>query len=141
MKKFVNILIIILSPTAIYAQIYCPEQIICKGTPESCYVAMPKSYDGSFIIQKSLNAHTEGLYVFNAARWGSPAHGVCTYDYRGGSRDPYNAMRITYENVFRLKPEPHNPEEAGYKWVGTIYNLNCTSPNGNPLNCPFVVTP
>ena len=140
MKKFIYIPFFILITPVVHAQIYCPKQIICNGTPESCYVDLPKSYDGSFIIQKGINTRVEGTYVFIAATWGSPAHGVCTYDYRGGSRDPYDAMRITYENIYRLKPEPHNPAETSYKWVGSIYNLSCQA-GGDPLNCPFVVAP
>lgn len=51
MKKMTSLVLILSFPVIANAnqEIYCPVEVICQGTPESCYVSNPKNYDGYFV--------------------------------------------------------------------------------------------
>lgn len=121
--------------------IYCPQEIICRGTPDSCYVNNPKNYDGNFIYD-SVHHHNiatvDGRYVFTKAEYYSShndfsAEGFCQFQYVDGSTNPHIAQIIYFENKIRM--QPHVESSASNKWE--MLEGRCLSIN--PSSCPFEI--
>ena len=85
MKKLIALFFLTLLNGSAFAdpsqRIYCPNQIICKGTSDSCYVDIPKNYDGNFIYdnyhQRMIN-DPNGRYIFKKAKYNN-GEAFCEY--------------------------------------------------------------
>lgn len=144
LMKYLALIITLACVASTYAsttqRIYCPSEIICKGSPDSCYVSAPKNYDGNFIFDTYhvVTSDPNGRYTFHSAR--SADQAICEYFYKDGSTDPHAATKIYYEGKIRLMAEPHNPSDTDYKWVGPKNDLRCNYYDDSN-KCRYVVKP
>jgi len=121
------------------SSIYCPSEIICKGTAESCYVSIPKNDDGNFIFDKThhyiepRNYVPSGRYIYIIASF-EKNEAFCRYDYADGSTDPHAATQIYYENKIRMKPLV----SGSNSWRNNLNNFSCTVGH-DPKKCPFEI--